>query len=263
MPGEPGLCSRPSTPPSARTWAADGHSARSSAGSDEGRAVGRGREPPVLRPGPAAAQVEVPGHRQGPAHVGQHGQQEGAGRQRGADRPPPPPRHGDKSKNHERNEQDSAYLPDRRGAPQDQRPRRDLPPPGCTRPLCSLPLGPEQHRQPGPDQGLEEHVRHDRLLELQLIGVEQDRGGGQRGGPARYPVADQQQVDGDGQGQPEQMLGRGHQRDAAERVQRPQQDLIALGLRTPGAQHILRRVDVQQGRPVSQLGQHPQPQPGR
>jgi hypothetical protein len=52
----------------------------------------------------------------------------------------------------------------------------------------------QQHREPGDDQGLEPYVGHDQVLDLQLVAVEQDRPGGQRGQPARRPAAQQQRT---------------------------------------------------------------------
>ena len=54
---------------------------------------------------------------------------------------------------------------------------------------------PEQHRKPGHDQRLEPHVRHDHLLHLELVGVQQHRRDGQRRQPAEAAAAQQDQVE--------------------------------------------------------------------
>ena len=133
------------------------------------------------------------------------------------------------------------------------------------RPCCCRPRrpGPQQQHQAGRDHGLEQHVRHDGLLELELIRVEQHRRRGERRGPSRHAAPDQQRVHGDRHGQAEGVLDRRDQGESAHRIEQPQQDLVTLGRGAARTDQVLGRVNVEQRRAVGDLGEHPQRQPGR
>ena len=123
---------------------------------------------------------------------------------------------------------------------------------------------PEQQGQPGHDAGLEPHVGHDGLLDLQLVAVQQHRRRGQRGQPARHAAAAQHQVQGQPHGQAEQVLD-GHHRFQVPGQQQPLEDHVVAErvVARPGAVQVLEAVDVQQRGPVGDLGQHTQHQAGQ
>ena len=70
---------------------------------------------------------------------------------------------------------------------------------------------PEQRRQPGDDAGLEHDVGHDGLLDLELVAIEQDGRGGQRGQPAGHPAALEHHVQHHRHRQPQHMLEPGQE----------------------------------------------------
>ena len=158
-------------------------------------------------------------------------------------------------------DQDLADLADGGGGAEHECARRDRPQAF----LAFLPRrpGPQQQHQAGRDHGLEQHVRHDGLLELELIRVEQHRRRGERRGPSRHAAPDQQRVHGDRHGQAEGVLDRRDQGESAHRIEQPQQDLVTLGRGAARTDQVLGRVNVEQRRAVGDLGEHPQYQPGR
>jgi hypothetical protein len=122
---------------------------------------------------------------------------------------------------------------------------------------------PEQADQARDDQGLERRVGHDRLLDLQLVGVQENGCGRQGGEPARYAAAAQDQVQRHGHGQADQVLHRHHRGQRAHPEEHLQGELVT-GRVIPGIgpEQVLDRVDEQQGGLVGQLGEHPEYQPG-
>src|SRR5262249_24162459 len=122
---------------------------------------------------------------------------------------------------------------------------------------------PEQGGQAGDDQRLEHDVGHDGLLDLQLVRVQQDRGGGQGRQPARRAAAEQHQVEGDRHAQAQQVLDRGDRVQVAERYDRLERQLVAGWVTAwVGAEQVFGRVDVNQRRAVGDLYQDPQHQAG-
>jgi len=69
---------------------------------------------------------------------------------------------------------------------------------------------PEEDGEAGGDEGLEGDVGHDGLFHLELVGVQEEGGGGDGGGPAGGVAADEGGVEGQGHGQAEQVLEAGH-----------------------------------------------------
>src|SRR5262245_47341622 len=189
---------------------------------------------------------------EGTGHVSDHGDREPCGdRKRPGQHSSPAAADG----NHEEQrgqEQDLADLADRgRGAEQHSR---------CDNrsQLWSVAAG-EQQRDAGDDRGLEPDVRHDVLLDLDLVRVEQQRGDGDRGEPAWHCPAEQDQVDRRRDRQAKQVLDGGHRAQVADRENRPERRFVAdrVGSRI-GVIQVLDRVDIQQGRLIGDLGRHPQ-----
>ena len=227
-------------------------------GDRQGSAVGGRRCPPVLRSRPVAGQPEVPGDEVRRGHVAEDRQHETGHGQCGPFRAAPPARPGQQGEGHGGQDEDPADLADGGGGAEHERARRD-------RPQTLLPRwpGPQQQHQAGRDHGLEQHVRHDGLLKLELVRVEQYRRCGERGGPARHAVPDQQRVHSDRHGQAEGVLDHRDQGEPAHRNEQPQQDLVTLGRGASRTHQVLGRVNVEQRRAVCDLGEHPQRQPGR
>ena len=153
----------------------------------------------------------------------------------------PPARHGDQDVHQRGQDEDLADLADRGRGPQGQPRGQHHPQPG--------PRLPEQDDQARHDQGLERRVGHDRLLDLELVGIQQDGGGGQGGQPARHAAAAQDEIERDGHGQAEQVLDGHHHGQRAD----PEEDLE--GQLVPGRivsrvrpEQVLDGVDEQQGR---------------
>src|SRR5262249_57665927 len=97
--------------------------------------------------------------------------------------------------------------------------------------------------------GEEERLEHgggkDGLLDLQLVRVQQDRGGGQGRQPARRAAAEQHQVECDRHAQAQQVLDRGDRVQVAERYDRLERQLVAGWVTAwVGAEQVLGRVDV-------------------
>ncbi len=163
--------------------------------------VGRQRDRGAVgRRGEAASdaafvgKLELPGLRLGDRAVADDGEREGGEQGQCAERAfsAALDRHGDEDKRGE--DENLADLANGRGKAEDQAAQSDHPH-RRVRP-------PQQHYQAGHGESLEPQVRHDRLLDLDLISVEQDRGDGERAEPARYAPAEQQGIDGDRDRQP-------------------------------------------------------------
>ena len=155
-----------------------------------------------------------------------------------------------------------ADLPDRRGRAEREAGQHDEAQPG--------PRIPQQQHDPGYHQRLEQHVGHDRLLRVQLVGVEQDRRDGQRGEPAGHPAAQHQHVERDRHADAQHVLQQRDETQVPEHQYRlEQQQRVAdrivgspvTGVEV-GAEQVLLRVEEQQGGLVSELRDHPQDQPG-
>ena len=217
-------------------------------------AVRRRRHPAVDGGDASAGREEVPGDQVVDGAVGKDRQDEGRAQGGRPAQGPPPAAAEREHVDHRGQQQRLAHLgEDDRGA-QHQATGQDRPP-ARGRP-------PQQDGQAGHDQRLEPDVRHEHLLDLDLVGVEQQRRRGQRGQPARAAAAQQQQVDDHGHGQAKQMLDGGDGVEVGDREDRPQRPLVAdrvhagrVVVQVPG------RVDVEQHRPVGDLGEHPEHQP--
>ncbi len=136
-------------------------------------------------------------------------------------------------------------------------------PAAITAPSRGPVLAGEQDRDAGDDQGLEPDVGHDVLLDLDLVGVEQYRGDGDRREPARCVLADQDDVDRTGHGQAEQVLDGGDGAEVADREYRLERRLVPDRVGSwIGVVQVLDRVDVEQGRMVRELCRHAQREPG-
>ncbi len=152
-------------------------------------------------------------------------------------------------------QQDLADLPDRHRRPEQQA-RRQGDPPGHGR-------LPQQDDQPGHDQCLEEDIRHDHLLELQLVSVKQDRRDGERSQPAGHPPADQQAVQGHRHPDAQHVLEQRDHVEVADEQDRPQRDPVADRVVAIGVIQVPGRVLVEKCRPVGQLHEHSQHHAGR
>ena len=166
----------------------------------------------------------------------------------------PPP--AGRAEQHERQHRDDQHLPhltDVNGHAEQQATRGQLP--------AARLAAPEQGRDARHNQGLEGDVRHDRLLGLQLITVQQDGGRGHGGRPAPYAAPDEHGVQRAGHRQAEKVLKRGDSRQSARMLQRPQRSPVAERVLSQKAAQVPVRVDVEQRGPVSELGQDPERQP--
>ena len=142
-------------------------------------------------------------------------------------------------------------------------------PPRMTRASAGPGL-PEQQDDPGHQQRLEQHVGHDRLFGVQLVGVEQHRRHRQRGEPARHAAAQHQHVERGRHGHPDDVLQQGHEGQVGDHQHRAQhQQRVAerverspVGVVEVGPEDVLLRVDEQQRGLVPELGDDAQHQPG-
>ncbi len=185
----------------------------------------------------------------------QDGQREGGTQRDGLDQLAAPARDGDQHVDQRGQDEDLADLADGRRRAQGQPGSEHHPQPG--------PGPPEQAGQPRDDQCLERRIGHDRLLDLELVGVQQDRRRGQGGQPARHAAAAQDEVQRHGHGQAEQVLHRHHHGQRAHLEEELQGQLIAGGvIARVRPEQVLDRVDEQQRGMVGQLGEDPQHQPG-
>lgn len=184
---------------------------------------------------------------------GQDEQGEGGTQRRCFDQLDPPARHGDQHVHQRGQDEDLADLADRRRRPQSEPGGQHHPEPG--------PRLPEQADQARHDQGLERRIGHNRLLDLELVGVQQDGRGGQGGQPAWHAAAAQDQVERHGHGQAEQVLD-GHHHGQRADPEEDLQDQLVAGRIVPGirAEQVLDGVDEQQRGTVGQLGHRPQDQ---
>jgi hypothetical protein len=121
-------------------------------------------------------------------------------------------------------------------------------------------------------QRLEQHVRHDRLLGVQLVGVEQHRRHGQRRQPPVHAAPHHQRVQRARHEHAQDVLGQRRVGQAAAGQQDRAQDQQRVAERVErapdrvgevGAEDVLLRVDEQQGGFVGDLGDASQHQPAR
>ena len=199
----------------------------------------------------------------GVAHVAHDRQREAHGQDRAVQQPGPPVPGGRQHVDQGGQDQRLADLADRRGRAERQAGQDDEGQPG--------PGLPEQQHDPGHQQRLEQHVGHDRLFRVQLVGVQQHRRHGQRGEPAGHAAAQHQEIERDRHPQPQHVLqqrdqaqvpehqhGLQHEQRVADRVERSPRAGAEVG-----AEQVLLGVDEQQGGLVGELGDHAQHQPGR
>jgi hypothetical protein len=224
-------------------------------GKPERRAIGRDRGPPVQDVGPPHGQGKAVARQHRDGHVAGH--RNGEARDGYAEVPEPaPPATGDQDREDDRRDDEHLTdLPHVGGQAQHQGAGRE-PPHG-------RPGLPEQDGEPGDDEGFEGDVGHDGLFRLELVSVQQERGGGEGGGPAGGVTPDQGGIEGDGHAQAEQVLKAGHHGQISRPQQRLEQDVVTRRVVPAGARQVRVRIDVEQDGPVSQLGDHAQPQPGR
>ena len=216
-------------------------------------AVGRGDHPADR--GLPAGQPEVAVVHIGSAAVEQDRQHEGHGqRGSGGDRAAHPAR-GDGQVEDGGHDQQLADLV-HGGRQAEDHPGHGGQPDGHRRP-------PEQQAQAGHDHRLEPDVRHDRLLDLDLVGVQQHRRHRHGGQPAAGPAAHQQHVQGHRDGQAQQVLGQRDEAHAAEDQDGPEHQRVPERV-SPGRRpvQVLQRVHVDQGGLVGDLRRDPQRQPG-
>jgi hypothetical protein len=224
-------------------------------GKAQSRAIGGDRGPPVQDVGPPRGQGEPVTRQHRNGHVAGHRDGEARGGHAQVTEPAPPaPGHQD-GEDHRRDDKQLTHLPHVSGQAQHQGTGREAP---------HRWLGfPEQDGEPGEDEGFEGDVGHDGLFCLELVGVQEEGGGGEGGGPAGGAAAGEGGVQGQGHGQAEQVLEAGHHGQVPHPQQRLEQDVVASRVIPAGAGQVLVRVDVEQSWPVSQLGDHPHAQPGR
>jgi len=174
----------------------------------------------------------------------------------GADEPLPPACAGDEREHNRRNDEDRADRADGRGQAEQCSARRESGEGRRPRP--------EQQHDRGENEYLEQRFRHDVLLDLELVRVEQDRHRGEHGNPSPDAEPDEQGVDRDAHAQPEEVLQPDDDREIAHREHRAEQERDVpdglRGLRRVEVQisEVLVRVDVEQGGPVGDLGHDPQ-----
>ena len=227
-------------------------------GQPQGGAVRGLRHPAVDGAGRVGGQREAVQLRVGvvPVTGRQNRQREGQAQQPGLLEPRPPAWRHDQQVAQRGQDEDLADLPGGGRGAQGQASHHDQP--------RRRGGPPEQRDHAGHDQRLEHDVGHDVLLDLQLVGIEQDRGGGQGRQPARHAAAQQQQVDGDGHAQAQQVLYDRDHVQVAEREHRLERQLVAgRVVAGVGVQQVLGRVDVEQRRAVGDLGEDAQHQAGR
>ena len=161
----------------------------------------------------------------------------------------------DEQEQHCRDDHDQADLTNRHRDTEDQ--------PGADRGEPRDGRLPQHYHERGDDQRLEHHVRHDRRFGLKLIGIEQDRCHRQRGEPAVNAAADQQDVQRSRHRKPQQVLDHRDSTQVPDGHDDLDGDLVADRVRAhPGVVEVFDRVDVQQGRVVGHLRDHPQHQAG-
>ena len=145
-------------------------------------------------------------------------------RDRGADREqaalgqPLPPCRADQQEGQHRDDQDRTDLPDVNGHAQGQASQTHLP--------GSRAAAPQQQRDPRHDERLEQHIRHDRLLGLKLIAIQQHRRGSKRGRPAPQATAEQDRIERQSHSQAQDVLGRRDRSQSTSVLQWPQQDQV-------------------------------------
>jgi hypothetical protein len=216
------------------------------------RAVGERRHPAVQEVPLAVLDRERAALRLVPGRVQEQRRRE---RHHG-DRDPPPP---DALRDQE----------DQRGNDQEQSDRASQAGGGEQRPGAGCghhpwPPPPHQQRDRRDDQDLEQRLRHEERLEVDLVAVEQHRCGGHRRQPRADAQVDQDRVDRDAERNAEQVLDR---HDQAERVAvrpRPQEEPVqqrpvVAGVEQPGGGQVAVRIPPEQDpRPVGDRGQPPE-----
>jgi hypothetical protein len=187
-------------------------------GQPEGGTVGRRRRAAVEDIRIALGEAELTRHRELNHHVHQHRDHRADGEQRALGQPLPPGQQ-DQQEGQHRDDQDFTNLPHVNGHAQGQASQAHLP--------GRRDAAPQQQRESGQDERLEQHIRHDRLLGLQLIAVQQHGRGSQRGRPAPHATAEQDPVEHHRHAQAQQVLDRRDHGQSPGALQRPQQRQVA------------------------------------
>jgi len=212
-------------------------------------------DPAVELVGSLVGQLEMAGDCIGRRAVGQDRQQEGGAEHRCLPEPAPPSPDRHEQVERRRQDEDLADLPDGGAGAERESAGRDHPGPGRT--------VPEQDDQPGHDERLEQDIGHDALLYLDLVGIEQNGRRGQGGQRAGSAPAQQQDVQGDGHPQAEQVLHRGDHVQVAHQQDWLQQDAVAQGVVAAGPLQVPDRVAEDQRGTVGGLRQDAQDQARR
>jgi len=131
---------------------------------------------------------------------------------------PLPPYQADQQEGHRSDDQDFTDLPDVNGHAQGHASQAHLP--------GSRDAAPQQQRETRHDERLEQHIRHDRLLGLQLIAIQQHGRGSKRGRPAPHAAAKQDRIERPGHSQAQEVLSRRDRSQSASVLQRPQQSQV-------------------------------------
>ncbi len=183
------------------------------------------------------------------------GQREGHGQRRRSGRRAAHTPGGDQHVEHGGDDQQLADLVHRGREAEDQARHRGQPD-GHHRP-------PEQQAQASHDHRLEPDVRHDRLLDLDLISVHQHRRHGHGGQPPAGPAAQQHGVQRHRQRQAKQVLDQRDEAQATEDHDGPERHRVPerVSPRRRAVQ-VLQRVHIDQRGPVGDLCRDPQRQPG-
>ena len=226
----------------------------------ESSAVDDRRRPPVEQVRVAATERYITRLDPVVAGVRPHDDREGQADRRGADDPLPSAGPGDDREQDPRDDEDDADRPHRRGQPEQRAADREE---GEGQRAL-----PEQQHDRAEDQCLEQHLRHDVLLDLELVRVEQDGDDSEHSNPTPDAEADEQGVDRDAHGQPDDVLDRGDDREVAHGEHRPQQENdVAERLRGLRGVEVVQvpevpvGVDVQQRGSVGDLRHDPQRNP--
>ena len=156
-------------------------------------------------------------HRELNQHVYQHRDRDADREQRALGQPLPPYR-ADQQQGQDGDDQDFTDLPDVNGHAQGQASQTYLP--------GTRVAAPQQQRETRHDERLEQHIRHDRLLGLQLVAIQQHGRGGKRGRPAPHAAAEQDRIERQSYSQAQEVLGRGDRSQSTSTLQRPQQNQV-------------------------------------
>ncbi len=224
------------------------------------RTVGDDGRAPVEGTAVGTADAQRAGPVQVVQRVAEQAEGEPADQRAGGDQPAPPAgaRPPTRCQQHERRSRN-----DQRHADDAHHYRRGQHDPGQRGELRARRAPPGQHVDRGQQQHLEQQIGHDVVLDLHLIGVQHNRCAGQRRDPGPDAETPQQCVDPEAEGEAEQVLHRRHEGQAADREQRPQEQLVADRVDAAGEERtdvveVAEGVDVEQRGPVGQLHDDPQ-----